>query len=114
MSNLSLASIQLLVTAAIGVYFYLFGTAQQLLSGVAGGLLMWVNWQLLSLSWWRILTKKSFALGGSVIVLKYAILGIALIVLVRQPWLEIVPLVIGISGLIPTILIYGYFHRAGS
>ena len=111
---LSLATIQLVVTLLLAVAFSAFGTAQQALSCLSGGLLIWINWHFLGWSWWRILTKKSIALGASVIVLKYAILGIALIVVVRQPWLEILPLVVGISGLIPTILLYAILQKTGS
>jgi len=106
--------IQFAVSCLLTLAIWTFGTAQQSLSALAGGMVVWMNWHFLSWSWWRILTKKSFALGVSVIVLKYAILGLALIVLARQPWLQPIPFVLGIGSLVPTALIYAHLRKIGS
>lgn len=73
--------------------------------GVGSGL-VFVNFILLAGGWTLIFHKKLIALAVSIIVIKYAILGVLLYVLLHQPWMNIIWFVGGISSFMASALIY--------
>lgn len=64
-----------------------------------------MNLILLTVGWAMLLRKKFVALAVTVIVIKYAILGIIIYQLMLQPWLSPVFFLVGVSSLLATIVI---------
>lgn len=74
-------------------------------STAVGGLVVLLNLILLTVGWAMLLRKKFVALAVTVIVIKYAILGIIIYQLMLQPWLSPVFFLVGVSSLLATIVI---------
>ena len=80
-------------------------SSHQVPSFLAGGALSAINFALLAWLWKRILDKKPVATSSIIIVTKYAILGGLLYVFVRKWNLQIIPLLVGLSTLVASLLI---------
>lgn len=93
------------------VLLYAFGNSQHAMSFGLGSGLVVLNWIVLSISWGSLLGKKSIALGIPIIVIKWAIFGAIGIIAVRQPWVNPFWLALGISTIIPAILVMGFTSR---
>lgn len=61
----------------------------------------------MGLAWGFIFQKKLIALSIGIIVFKYAILGIIIFTLVKQPWFDTLWFSLGIASLILSALVYG-------
>ncbi|MCB0384758.1 MAG: hypothetical protein KDD43_05135 [Bdellovibrionales bacterium] len=90
----------------------LFDASQKVPGVVLGSGLMGVNWVLLIWSWRQIFLKKSIALGVSVIVIKYAILGLILYHVVTSGSWDVAGFLIGISTAIVTAIAFALGGRA--
>src|ERR1700674_5630365 len=77
----------------------LLGFQQYTASFLSGGLVAAGNFILLGLGWKMVFHKKLIALSVLIIVFKYAILGIIIYLLVRQPWLLLVGFAAGIASI---------------
>lgn len=75
------------------------------MSVLAGGATVFLNLILLWLGWGFLLRKKFVALAAPLVVIKYAILGIIIYQLMRQPWLSPVFFLAGVSTLLASILV---------
>lgn len=82
--------------------FFLGGLA--VTSGIAlGSTLMGANLGALMWAWQSIFLKKSIALAASVIVFKYAFLGVTIFWVISSEVVEVIPFAIGLSIVIPTM-----------
>ena len=97
-----------LLAAAVSYYLV---SANQGFTIFACGVLLTINWSLHTWGWSRILRKKSIALAASAIVIKYAIFGAGVIFLINQKWFDKVGLVIGLTLLFPTLIVFGYLAQ---
>lgn len=84
---------------------------QHATSFAVGAGIITLNWFAISFSWKRLLAKKSVALATGVIVIKWAIFGAICIVLGRQNWVDSTWLILGVSTIIPTVLILAVKHK---
>ena len=75
-----------------------------------GSFLMLINLLLMAWAWSRIFAKKSVALAAGVIVFKYAILGLIIYLLVRDPRVSTGWFLIGLSVLLPNVLVYAFIY----
>src|SRR5687768_5172301 len=78
-------------------YFY---AAQQAFSFMAGSLTILTSCILLGIGYALIFRKKLIALAVSIIVFKYAILGIIIFTLVKLSWFSPLWFALGVSSLI--------------
>lgn len=76
------------------------------LSAALGCGLIAVNLPAVIWSWSRIFQKKSIALAVSVIVFKYAILGVIIYLVTSRPELDGMSFLIGLTSIVPTMLIF--------
>jgi len=74
-----------------------------------GGLLILLNVWALTFVWKRIIQKKFIALPVSVIVFKYAILGLIIYQVSKVPWLNPLCFSAGLGSLIVTTGLYLFF-----
>lgn len=89
----------------VGIAWYV-GGQQQAASTALGALLMTFNLGALTWTWGRLFEKKSIALAGAIIVIKYAIFGVILFWITRQTWIQVLWLLAGVITIIPTALLY--------
>ena len=87
------------------------GTMHQATSFALGACLMAFNWAALGWSWGQILVKKSFALAVGVIVFKYAILGLSILILTKQAWVDGFYLMGGVATVLPTALVTVFINH---
>ena len=100
------------VTLIIVGLCLILDASQKVPGVVLGSALMGVNWVLLIWSWQQIFLKKSIALGVSVIVIKYAILGLILYHVVTSGSWDVAGFLIGISTAIITAVAFALGGRA--
>lgn len=87
------------------VFNYVFGELQWNLPILVGAALMLVNIVLLTWAWRRIFIKKSIALAVSVIVIKYAIIGLLVFKLAQKETFEMAGFLIGLTSVLPSMLL---------
>ena len=92
----------------IGGYFLAphIGAQQHTLSYLFGSGLVLANLLILTLAWSLILRKKLVALAVTVIVFKYAILGVIIYRLLQDSMITALGFCVGLSTLMVTALIY--------
>ena len=95
----------LAVTLLTVLVFYYLRSPHDALSCFMGSLLIFINLIFILWSSQRIFQKNFIAIGVSVIVSKYAILGILAYILVTQFGLDPFSLLIGLGTLLPTVLV---------
>lgn len=76
-----------------------------------GGLIVWMNLLILSSSWYLIFQKKSLVLSVSVIVIKYAILGLLVYQIVSSNLFQINWLIAGFTLVLITALVSSFCFR---
>jgi hypothetical protein len=54
----------------------------------------------------RLFAKKSVALAGMVIVIKYVLLGVTLYWISQQPWAHVLWLAVGVASVVMTTVFY--------
>lgn len=97
--------IQLIVTLVLLTVVFWSRTPQHATSFAVGAGMVAVNWWALAFVWDRLIAKKSIALAIGVIVIKWAFFGAICIGIVRLDWIDSTWLVLGVSSIIPTVLI---------
>jgi hypothetical protein len=97
--------IQIVLSIVLILAIAAFRPIQHATSFAVGAGVITLNWFAISFSWKRLLAKKSIALATSVIVIKWAFFGAICIVLGRQNWVNSTWLILGVSTIIPTVLI---------
>lgn len=85
---------------------FLFNAEHNLLSLMLGCGVIGLNLPLVFWSWGRIFRKKSIALAGSVIVFKYAILGVIIYLVTSRPELDGGSFLIGLTSIVPTMVVF--------
>jgi hypothetical protein len=98
--------IQLILLVAGGAALALGISTQAAISYLLGAVLIFFNLVLLIWVWSQILKKKFIALNVSIIVFKYAIFGFILYKILGHPNIDNVWLSVGLSTMLPTVLIY--------
>ncbi len=76
----------------------------------SGSFLIFLNVVSLAVAWTFITQKKLIALSVSLIVFKYAILGVIIYQLLKFPWLNALWMSVGLSSLLITTLLFGLSH----
>jgi hypothetical protein len=79
--------------------------AKEAVDAALGALTITLSMGLMVWALWRIFQQKMFALSISVIVFKYAILGLIMFALVAQQRVDVIWYAVGISSMIPTTLL---------
>lgn len=96
--------IQFIVAVVGSLLVGYFCGAQQSYSFLIGAGLILLNFLLLGLAWKLIFAQKFVALSIGVIVFKYAILGIIIFKLVKNPWVSLLWFSMGVATfMIPAI-----------
>ena len=85
---------------------YLFLATQSANSYAFGCGTIFLNFVLLWMGWSLIFKKKLVAVSISIIVFKYAILGIIVFRIANQPWLDPLWFCLGIASFVVTSLLY--------
>jgi len=97
--------------AALGLLAIGFSVdSLQRTSFLIGSVLASLQLAVMIWSWQCILAKKSIALVGSVIVFKYAFLGVLIFRLLSQHWVDPLWFLIGLGTMIPSIAIGGFLE----
>lgn len=95
----------LISTLSIAILILIFNTMQNCLSFLSGSLLIFANLAILFWVWQRIISKKLIALAVGVIVIKYAIFGVIIYLILKNPNIQPVWFSIGISMIIVTSIL---------
>jgi hypothetical protein len=98
--------LQTLVMALATPLLLAFTTQQQTCSFLIGSGLILMSFALMGLGYGLIFKKKLVALSIGIIVFKYAILGIIIFQLVKQPWLSSLWFCLGIASFGVSALLY--------
>ncbi|MNJ91061.1 hypothetical protein D3C87_87050 [compost metagenome] len=104
MKKLTVIQLLLMVVLITTLLFYI--TTHQLISFSVGSGAILLNFLLLGAGWGLIFRKKLIALSVGIIVFKYAILGIIIFQIAKQPWLQPLWFCLGIASFVITALIY--------
>jgi len=88
----------------------LVSTPNDATSYLIGSGLIQANFWLLWVGWSLIFKKKLVALSVAIIVFKYAILGVIIYRLLRQPWLSPLWFAIGIASFAIAAVIYAFLE----
>jgi ascorbate-specific PTS system EIIC-type component UlaA len=95
------------VCFALSGILWLSGATESAASYFSGSFLILVNVTVLAVAWSFITQKKFIALSVSIIVFKYAILGVIIYRLLKFPWLNPVWMSIGLGSLLITTILFG-------
>ncbi len=95
------------LVAAIGyVALLLFAAPNHANSYLWGSLTILLSFSVMGLGYGLIFRKKLVALGGSLIVFKYAILGIIIFTLVKLDWFSSIWFAMGVASFIVSAIYY--------
>jgi len=83
------------------------GNKESAASYFSGSILILANVTVLTIAWSFITQKKFVALAVSVIVFKYAILGVIIYRLLKYSWLDPMWMSIGLGSLLLTTILFG-------
>jgi len=100
------AIVHCLCSALVIGIAWLLGGPQQAVSAMAGALVIMVSVGFMVWSLQRLFQKKSVALAGMVIVIKYLLLGVALYWLTQQTWVNVGWLAAGVASIVLTAVFY--------
>ncbi|MBK7845291.1 MAG: hypothetical protein IPJ71_16685 [Bdellovibrionales bacterium] len=90
----------------------IFDVSHKIPSVILGSGVMLFCWIMLMWSWSEIIQKKSIALGVSIIVIKYAILGLILFLVVTNNKCDIAGFLVGISTTVVTAIGYAASEKS--
>lgn len=99
--------IQLLFTVIGGLLLMQFRDGGAAASFAVGSTLILLNVAILGFVWFYVIQKKLIALSLTIIVFKYAILGVIIYKLLSYEWLSESWLCVGLGSLVLTTLIFG-------
>lgn len=91
---------------------YALSTPFAALSYLTGSGVVFMNFVFLAIGWTLIFRKKLVALAGSLIVIKYAILGLLLYYVIHQPWLDLVWFAVGVASFMGAALNYAFAYAS--
>jgi hypothetical protein len=97
---------QVLVAALGYVSLLLFAAPNHANSYLCGSLTILLSFSVMGLGYGLIFRKKLVALGGSLIVFKYAILGIIIFTLVKLDWFSSIWFAMGVASFILSAIYY--------
>lgn len=103
LKTLAIQALSTLVAILGALTFY---ATHKIPSIVIGSGVMVFCWIMLIWSWSEIIQKKSIALGVSIIVIKYAILGLILFLVVTNDKCDMAGFLVGISTTVVTVIGY--------
>ena len=98
--------IHLVLTLLLAFLALWQGGIQQAVSAAAGSLIILTSVGLMVWALQRLMEQKTIALAGTVIVIKYALLGVILYWITQQPWARLAWLAGGVGNVVLTTLIY--------
>lgn len=101
-----LTVIQVILMGVLIPLLAVFIAKHQIISASVGSGVILINFLLLGWGWGLIFRKKLIALSVGIIVFKYAILGIIIFRIVKQPWLDPLWFCLGVASFVITALIY--------
>ncbi|MGE5086751.1 MAG: hypothetical protein ACM3MG_10655 [Bacillota bacterium] len=97
---------QVLVTALGALILGIFAAPSQIVSFLVGSGLILLSFFLLGTGWALIFQKKLIALAVGIIVFKYAILGIIIFTIVKQPWFDPMWFAMGVASFVLSAIYY--------
>ncbi|QDK36101.1 hypothetical protein [Bdellovibrio sp. NC01] len=100
---------QLALTLLGSLALWIFAAPDQAGSYLAGSGLLSLSFLLLGWGWGLIFQKKLIALAVSIIVFKYAILGIIIFNIVKKPWFNPLWFAMGIASFVISAIIYAVY-----
>lgn len=106
--------IQFLISVLGFIVLFLFKGQESAASFLSGSLLIFINVLSLTIAWTFITRKKLVAVSVSLIVFKYAILGVIIYRLLKVPWLDRLWMSVGLGSLVITTLLFGLLHSLSS
>jgi len=95
----------LFTTLLLSLVIYIFDTKQNSLSFLVGSSLIFFNFLILFWVWQKIISKKLVALAVSVIVIKYAIFGVIIYLVLKNPNIQPIWFSAGIGTIVITSLL---------
>jgi NhaP-type Na+/H+ and K+/H+ antiporter len=98
--------IHLICSVLIVVIAAMLGGVQQAVSAAAGAMIIMVSVGFMVWAIQRMFEKKSVALAGMVIVIKYLLLAVALYWLTQQQWAHIAWVAAGVGSVVLTAVFY--------
>ena len=98
--------VHLACSALVIVIAWMLGGPQQAVSAAAGAVVIMVSVGFMVWAIQRLFEKKSVALAGMVIVIKYLLLGVALYWLTQQTWVNIGWHAAGVASVVLTAVFY--------
>jgi hypothetical protein len=99
------------VFSTVGLFMWVvFGSERQSFSFFIGAALSGAHLLIMIWCWQQIFNKKSVALAGSVIVIKYAVLGVIVFKVLTQRWLDALPFVAGLGAVVASIIVSGFIE----
>lgn len=101
---------QVIVSISIALIIASFYSTQSSISFLCGSILIFLNLFILFWVWSRILSKKLIALAVSVIVIKYAIFGLIIYVVLKNPAIQPLWFSVGIGTILVTSLLTALDH----
>jgi hypothetical protein len=99
-------SAQVLVCILGSLFLQYFNASNHALSYFCGSGMLLLSIFLMGIGWGLIFQKKLIALAVSVIVFKYAILGIIIFTIVGLPWFNPLWFAIGVASFVMSAIIY--------
>lgn len=105
--TLILWSLHFTFCSILGALLWHFTGQERSASFLVGALLVNVNLLSHALAWALIFRKKLIALGVSIVVSKYAIIGVLIYLLGKQEWFNPNFFVLGIATLSLAAIVYG-------
>lgn len=100
------ATVHLICTLIVVGIGWLLGGPQQAVSALIGAAVVFVSVGFMVWSIERLFQKKSIALAGMVIVIKYLLLGVALYWITLQPWAHMIWVAAGVASVVMTTVFY--------
>jgi hypothetical protein len=100
--------IHLALTVTGAMVWGAFGSGRQVESFGLAAAIGAIQLAIIIWCWFRVLAKKSIALPGSVIVIKYAVLGVLIYRILVDHWVDPLAFLTGLGMMVITVVIFGY------
>lgn len=94
------------------IILYTTASTHHSISFLVGGLMSAASIMMKGISFQAIVKKKLIALGVFLIVIKYSILGAIIFFLLREPWINLLAFLGGMSVLIVTSVAHAFLIKA--
>jgi hypothetical protein len=100
------------ITVGLVALAAVLGGSQQAVSALFGSLILLVSTGVLLWSLLQGFEKKSFALAGIVIVIKYLLLAASLYWICTRPWVSLTWLAAGVGSVVLVTAFFGLTHQS--